>query len=215
MEVVMGATADNAHPTQTRLLAAVCDGSNQQAWADFHRIYAPLIAHYLHRRGLTPADIEDATQEILMIAYNGLRERVYERERGRFRAWLYGVARRKAMEAVRNRRRPSRTQAPDDDPHLDLLSGAETPPGEADREVWEQEWRYALLAEALRAVRTRLNPKVYAAFVGFGIQQRPAEEVAGELGVSVSTVYVYKSRGLDAVRAWVEEYEADREEDTP
>ena len=188
------------------------DQRDSQAWADFHRIYAPMISSFLRRMGLTNADTEDATQDILMIAHAALRDGTYDRSRGRFRAWLYGVARKKALEAHRKRRRPSRAQAVDRGDGIDLLSGIEDPSEEAERLIWEQEWRYAVLAEALRQVRPALSPNVFEAFVRFGVQRQPAEEVAAELGISTSSVYVYKQRALEAIRQWVARYEPGQED---
>jgi RNA polymerase sigma-70 factor (ECF subfamily) len=206
------AEPDSLHRTQTRLLEQVRDGQNRRAWSDFHRIYAPMLASFCRRMGLTEADTEDATQEILMTAHNALRERKYDPRKGRFRSWLYGVARNKALVAHRNRRRPSRAQAVETHDGIDLLSGIEDRHVEAERRIWEQEWRYALLAEAMRQVRHTLNEKVFLAFLQYAVECRSAEDVAAELDLSVSSVYVYKQRALEAIRRWVAAYE---EEDLP
>lgn len=205
----MTAEPDSLHRTQTRLLEQVRDGRNRQAWADFHRIYAPMISSFCRRMGLIEADTEDATQEILMAAHDALRDGKYDPRKGRFRAWLYGVARNKALVAHRDRRRPSRAQAVETDEGIDLLSGLEDQHPEAERRIWEQEWRYALLAEALRQVQPTLNEKVYLAFLRYGVACRPVEEVAAELDLSTSSVYVYKQRALDAIRAWIAAYDAE------
>ena len=204
---------DNPHPTQTHLLRQVRDAQNHQAWADFHRIYAPLISAFLQRMGLTDADQDDAAQEILMAAHEALRTGKYDPAKGRFRAWLYGVARNKALVAHRNRRRPSRVQAAQREDGIDLLGGIADPRQEAERCIWEQEWRYAILAEAMRQVRAGLGDKVFEVFVRYGVERRPADSVAAELGISTSSVYVYKKRALDAVRQWVARYECDEAED--
>lgn len=200
---------DSLHRTQTRLLEQVRDGRNRQAWADFHRIYAPMICSFCRRMGLTEADTDDATQEILLIAHEALRDGKYDPTKGRFRAWLYGVARNRSLVAHRNRRRPSRAQAVDTGDGIDLLSGLEDRHQEAERRIWEQEWRYALLAEAMRDLRHTLSEKVYQAFLGYAVECRPVGEVATELDLSTSSVYVYKQRALEAVRRWIEAYEQD------
>jgi len=200
---------DSLHRTQTRLLEQVRDGRNQQAWADFHRIYAPMIRAFCRRMGLTEADTDDATQDILMAAHDALRDHKYDPKKGRFRAWLYGVARNKALVAHRARRRPSRAQAIDTGDGIDLLSGLEDHHEEAEHHIWEQEWRYALLAEAMRQVRHTLSEKVFAAFLHYAVECRPVDEVATELGLTTSSVYVYKQRALEVIRRWIEAYEED------
>ncbi|MFQ5490865.1 MAG: RNA polymerase sigma factor [Phycisphaerae bacterium] len=203
-------TPDN-QPTRTRLLAAVRDGGNAEAWTDFHRLYAPLIEAFLRRMGLAGADVDDAKQEILMIAHAALRDGTYDRSRGRFRGWLCGVARNKALEAHRNRRRPSRAQSPGGPDGVDCLSGLPDKSQEAERLIWEQEWRLAVAGEAMRQVRATLNRKVWAAFVSYAVERRPVEEVAAELGIATSSVYVYKQRALQAIRRWIAEQVPERE----
>ena len=204
---VLSVEPDSLQRTQTRLLEQVRDGQNREAWADFHRIYGPMIRSFCRRMGLTEADTDDATQEILMTAHDALRDGKYDPRKGRFRAWLYGVARNKSLVAHRNRRRPSRAQAIEIDDGIDLLSGLEDHHQEAERRIWEQEWRYALLAEAMRQVRHTLSEKVFAAFLQYGIECRPVAEVAAELNLTTSSVYVYKQRALEALRSWIEAYE--------
>jgi RNA polymerase sigma factor (sigma-70 family) len=195
--------------TQTKLLWAVRDARDDQAWVDFYRIYAPMVRSFCKRLGLTDADADDGSQEILMLAHDHLRRGVYDPQKGRFRAWLYGIARKRALMARRARRRPTRAQAIPYDDGVDLLSGLEDKHEETEREIWEQEWRYALLEEALHHVQPSLGEKVFQAFVLYAIEQWPVEKVAGHLDLSPSSVYVYKSRVLEAVRDWIAQFEDD------
>ena len=200
--------------TQTSLLWAVRDAGNRQAWTDFHRIYAPLVRVFCRRLGLTDADADDATQELMMLAHDALCRGVYDPRKGRFRGWLYGVARKRALMAHRARRRPTRAQAVPTEDGLDLISGLEDKHDEAERRIWEQEWRYALLEEAMRQLQPTLPEKTFQAFVLYAVEQRPVEQVAAELRISASSVYVYKSRVLDAIREWTAGFEDD-EPDRP
>jgi RNA polymerase sigma-70 factor (ECF subfamily) len=198
--------------TQTDLLWAVRDAENGEAWADFYRIYAPMARNFLRRLGLNDTEVDDGVQDIILLARDTLRRRKYDPKKGRFRAWLYGVARKKALMIRRARMRPSRVQAVSRDSGVDLLSGLEDHHADAERKIWEQEWRYALLDEALRQLQPVLGEKVFQAFVLYAIHQWPPEKVAGDLGISTSSVYVYKSRALDAVRDWIARFEDDNAE---
>ncbi len=194
--------------TQTNLLQAVRDSQNREAWGDFYRIYAPMLGNFARRLGLDDANIDDVTQEVLMIAQRSLREERYDPAKGRFRTWLYGIARRQALAALRARHRRTRVQRVPAEGGIDLLAQLEDPHGEeAAQEIWRQEWRYALLEEALRHVRHRVGEKSFEAFSLFAIQQRPAQEVANQLGIAPASVYVYKSRVLEAIRQWIEQFE--------
>lgn len=193
--------------TQRNLLWAVRDARNRQAWVDFFGIYAPMVTGFVRRLGLPDADADDVTQEIMLIAQAALEKGTYKPEKGRFRAWLFGVARRQALIAHRARRRPSRAQMIARESGVNPLAQLEDPHAEADRLIWKQEWRYAVLGEALKHAERDTPPKEYQAFVRYAVELRPVEEVAKELGLSVSSVYVYKSRVLERLREWVEPYE--------
>lgn len=196
------------HTTQTSLLSAVRDSHNREAWGCFYRIYAPMLRHFARRLGLSDADTEDVTQEVLMAAHRSLQEGVYDPNKGRFRAWLYGIARRQSLAVLRARRRRTRAQLPDDEDGVDLLTQLQdTHSEDAVQEIWRQEWRYALLDEALRHIRSEVGEKPFAAFMHYAIERRPVQNVADLLGIAPSSVYVYKSRVLDAVRQWVEQFE--------
>lgn len=197
------------HTTQTNLLSAVRDSHNREAWGNFYRIYAPMLRHFARRVGLSDADAEDVTQESLMAAHHSLQESIYDPSKGRFRAWLYGIARRQCLVALRNRRRRTRAQhIPLDEEGVDLLTQLEDPHSdETMQEIWRQEWRYALLDEALRNIRSEVGEKPFAVFTQYAIERRPVQEVAAQLGITTSSVYVYKGRVLEAIRRWVDQFE--------
>ena len=56
------------------------------------------------------------------------------------------------------------------------------------------EWRKAVLEEALEELRSRVKFKTYQAFRLYGLQNRPAKDVAALLEVSEHQVHVAKSR---------------------
>ncbi len=195
--------------TQTNLLWAVCDSQNQKAWGDFYRIYAPMLRNFSRRLNLNETESEDVTQEILLIAHRSLKDGIYDPAKGRFRGWLYGIARKRAQMARRARCRPTRMQAEQYDDGSDLLSSLEDMHDEAIREIWEQEWRYALLEEALRQLKPSLGDNEFRSFELYAIQNWSVKKVADELNIAPASVYAYKNRVLNAIRKWIAQYEDD------
>jgi RNA polymerase sigma-70 factor (ECF subfamily) len=194
--------------TQTHLLWAVKDTRNKEAWVSFYRIYGTMVSHFVRRLGLSEADADDATQEVLLAAHKSLQEGLYDPAKGRFRNWLYGIARKRALVALRARARRTRVQSPPTATGAELLDLLEDKHGdEAAREVWEREWRYAILDEAMRHVQATTGDKEFKAFVLHAVENRPVQEVAEMLDISPSSVYVYKGRVLAAVRDWVAQFE--------
>ena len=202
-----GTTGVALDTTQRNLLWAVRDSGDQKAWVDFYGLYAPMVSGFLRRLGLPDADADDVTQEIMLIAQAALERGTYQPEKGRFRSWLFGVARRQAMIAHRARHRPTRAQMIDPGSGVNPLAQLEDRRAEADRLIWEQEWRYTLLSEALRHIRGQMPEKEYEAFVRYAVRREPVEEVAEILGLTASSVYVYKSRVLERLREWVEQFD--------
>jgi len=198
------------HTTQTNLLSAVRDSENREAWGHFYRIYAPMLRNFGRRLGVNETELDDLTQEVLMIAHRSLRDDIYDPTKGRFRMWLFGIARRQALAALRARGRRTRVQQParPDGEGIDLLAQIEDPRSEETmHQIWQQEWRYALLDEALRQIRTDVGEKEYEAFVLYAVNRQPAHKVAEQLGLTPSSVYVYKGRVLAAIQKWVEQFE--------
>jgi len=196
------------HTTQTNLLIEVKDSQNREAWGRFYRIYAPMLRHFAHRMGLSETDAEDLAQEVLIIVHRALQNNVYEKAKGSFRAYLYGIARRQALAALRHRNRPTRFQFVGPEDGISLIDQvADRHSEEMLQTLWEEEWRRALLSEALLHVRAEVSDKVFQAFLLYFVQNKPVEEVAGQLQLAPASVYVYKARIETALKEWVAKFE--------
>ena len=196
--------------TQTNLLQAVRDGQDANAWETFYRIYSTLVRNFARRMGLSDADTEDVVQDVLIAVHKSLRDNVYDRSQGAFHAWLYGITRRQALAKLRERNRRTRAQGVAEETGADLLDQIEDSNTEDEAlALWRQEWRYALLDEALRHVQTVTGEKEFQAFMMHAMQKQSADDVAAALGIAVASVYVYKRRVLTAVRQWIQQFEAE------
>jgi len=178
------------------------------AWSRFYRLYARMLRNFLRRMGLTEDETEDVTQEVLVVAHKSLQDGVYDRSRGKFRSWLYGIARRLALATLRARRRRTRVQWVDDSGDR-LLDRLEDKGEDAARKLWEEEWRYAMLDEGLRYAEQCVGDKAFQAFNLYAVEKQPVDEVARRLEIAPASVYVYKNRVLKAVRRWVSQYDED------
>lgn len=190
--------------TRTNLLWAVRDSQNGEAWLDFYRIYSAMVNRFARRLGLSDADADDVTQEVLMLAQKSLQTGTYDPARGGFRRWLYGIARRRSLAALRARCRRTRAQWIPGPDEVDLVERLRDTRGEeAHRQLWEQEWRYAVLDAALRQVEQEVGRKEFEAFTLLAVERRPVEEVAERLSITTSSAYVYKHRVMQAVKEYV------------
>jgi len=104
----MVSMSDLTDPLGTRpsLLSAMAR-QDDQAWAEFDRIYGPVLRGAAERRGLNRDEAQDVYQQVLLEIYQqiGSLDRRREVGRGLFRAWLF-IKTRWRSEDLRKRRLP-------------------------------------------------------------------------------------------------------------
>lgn len=123
------------------------------------------------RLGVPPASVEDAVQDVFLTAYRRMDQIHFEVSA---RAWLHGVTRRIAS---RYRRTAARL-------HRRIAAAAALPPPPCD----PPQDRLAAV-QHLERLLGRLGGRTRAAFEMAEILGMSGPEIAGELGISVSTVY--------------------------
>jgi RNA polymerase sigma-70 factor (ECF subfamily) len=197
----------SADSTQTSLLRAVADGTNQNAWQQFAKVYVPLIQHFATRWGLQEADAHDVVQETLLRIRQLLADGKYDPAKGRFRSWLRGIVIHRILSALEMRNRPTRARG-NGGMEVDALIDSVPIQGQDSLEAsWDSEWNTMILRFALDHARATVGDTAYEAFKLHALDGWPAEQVADHLGLAPSTVYVYKRRVLQAARQRAEEFE--------
>jgi RNA polymerase sigma-70 factor (ECF subfamily) len=187
--------------TSTILLQGLKDRTDDQAWREFDARYRPILLAVGRRLGLGPADTEDAAQETLLAFLAEYQSGRYQREMGRLRDWLAGIMAHKVQDA---RRRASRQQQA----MRNAAASGELSHAASDvQQAMEEEWTAALLRQCLERVRLDVTPQTIESFEMFALQERPAEQVARQLGVSVDVVYQNKRRVLTRIRELLPELE--------
>ncbi len=182
--------------TSTTLLEGLKDPGNRTVWRQYVERYRPLVVGYAAKLGVPPEEAEDVAQSALLAFSSAYRAGRYQREKGRLSAWLFGIATNEVRswrrrEAARGRHAGATEQA-------EAL--AELATDDALEELWRREWRDAVLWECMRALRRELQPETLRAFELFALRERPAEEVARELGLTPNAVFLAKRRVLARLR---------------
>ncbi|MEW6251673.1 MAG: sigma-70 family RNA polymerase sigma factor [Planctomycetota bacterium] len=190
--------------TSTVLLEGLRTAQNRTIWQQYVDRYRPVLVAHARRVGLSAADAEDVAQEALAAFCQAYRAGKYEREKGRLRDWLFGIARNQLSNWRRRQpRREMRIGGPGDE------SGVVGQlPGEDEWVcLWEQEWRDAVLRRCLEVVQTEVDPNTLTAFELFAAQGVPAKQVAERLGISPNAVFIAKHRVLRRIRELLPEME--------
>lgn len=181
--------------TSSSLLEGLLDGENHTRWHAYVERYRPLIVSFSRKQGLDGEEAEDVAQTSLLEFSKAYRAGSYDAGKGRLRSWLFGIVRRQLSNHRRARGRRAGRAVALETGHLEEV-------GEEDEleARWEGEWRKAVLAQSLGEVRVMVEPQTYAAFEEFAMKQRPAAEVAAELGITENAVFGAKRRVLQRLR---------------
>ncbi|MEZ6017988.1 MAG: sigma-70 family RNA polymerase sigma factor [Planctomycetota bacterium] len=185
----------------SRLLAELAVGGGESAWRELDARYRPGLQGFAARLGLLASDAEDVAQEVLTALAEACRDGAFVAGRGSLSAWLFAVARdrvrahwRRAALRAGARGESALGRVPDE-AHLS--------------DVWEAEWRAAILREALRRVRAEgaFGAGTLAAFQGLALEGRDAAAVGAELGLTANAVHQAKFRVAERLRAIVDALE--------
>ena len=162
---------------------------------------------FARRLGLPEADAVDVAQETTVQFIKEYREGKYDRERGRLRSWLLGIARYRVAGAYRKRAtsRVSRGES----------AIVDLPRDQEIEEAWDTERRMIILRAALDKLRntTKIAEKTIRAFEMVALQQQPTAQAAAELDMSENDVYLAKSRVASKLREIVAALETVYDED--
>jgi len=187
----------------TTLVLERLRSADDDAWNMFVARFRQPVVRFAADLGLPPHEAEDAAQETLAEFLRTYREGRYDREKGRLHSWLFGIARRVALNrgrklARQQQRSPAgqRTGFWDDIPDDAQL-----------QQTWDRSWQTSILEQCLRRVRADLEPRTVEAFELVALQERPAADVADELGMSRNAVFLAKHRVLKRIRELQEEIE--------
>jgi RNA polymerase sigma-70 factor (ECF subfamily) len=190
--------------TRPSLLVRIRDGADGEAWRLFVDLYGPLVYGLGRKHGLQDADAADLTQEVLQSVAAAVRSLVYDPRRGKFRGWLYTIARNRLLDFQRRKRL---VQGSGDSAVQELLEKQPAPePPEAD---WDREYERRVFAWAAERVRVDFRPSTWQAFWLTAVEGLSGEEAAEKLDMSIGAVQVARSRVLarlkETVRPLLEE----------
>jgi RNA polymerase sigma-70 factor (ECF subfamily) len=189
--------------TSPTLLVRLRRSADAQAWSQFVQIYSPLVYRYARRAGLQDSDAGDITQDVMHTVMRTIGDFNYDADRGAFRGWLRQVARSRIQDLFRRAHRQP-TGSGDTGVYEQL---AATAGPNDDEHYWEQEHRRCLFDWAAGQVQGEFQDGTWQAFWRTSVEGRETKDVAVELGLSVGSVYVARSRVLARLRKKVAQIE--------
>lgn len=178
------------YTTPVSLLQRLRESNAEEAWNRFVALYTPLLVCWAKRLGLADAEAADLVQDVFLVMLHKLPKFSY-RPGSRFRGWLWTVTLNKHRERQRMCKHPAVSEVATE------LKSAEQNPSDA---IEEAEYRSYLVERALQLMRTDFEPSTWQACWKYVAEDRPAAEVAAELGISVNAVHLAKARVLRRLR---------------
>ncbi len=191
------ADASSQPTTRPSLLLRLRDPRDAGAWHTFVHTYGPLVYGECRYRGLGHADAEDVTQKVFARVVSGIRAFDYRPEVGRFRDWLGTLVRNEV-----NRHLGKEVRTPDGRAATGAGVVLDGVPDRGEDGAWAEAFNARVLQVALERARPHFEGPTWRAFELAWLEDRPAAEVARELGQPLDWVYVAKSRVLK--RLWQE-----------
>ena len=183
--------------TSTTLLDGLRDVSNRSVWARFVSRYRPTVVRFGCRAGLREDEAENAAQEALKAFAIAYGQGKYQRDRGRLRDWLYGIASNHLKRAFRLR--PARERQ-----IVDGFGDVDTFDAPEEKDVlevlWEEEWRQSVICACLHEAQQVFECRTVEAFRQFVLDEQPARAVAESLGMTENAVYLAKHKVMKYLR---------------
>lgn len=165
------------------------------AWSEFRSHYGPVIAGFARRCGAPAQDVDDIVQDVITAFFAVSGEFVYDPSKGRFRGWLKTCTVRAALRRAGKNMR-FRGVAFDEVDQVEL----------AVEPIWDDIWEQQILARALDQLRINSGESLaFRAFEQYVLLDKPADEVARQLGTSVDNVHQSKTRMTRRLRELVAE----------
>lgn len=189
--------------TTSTILAALQDFENRNAWGGFVERFQPIIVGHARNLGFQAADAEDVAQTALMRFAAAYRDGGYDRAKGTLRNWMFTITNRVMVDHFRSsaRKKAVTTSAPDGD------MASITIEDEAAQKDFDEVWNREMLAKCLEKARMEFSYASYRAFVLLALHERPAVEIAKELGMTRRAVYLAKYRVLKRMTELQTEFE--------
>jgi RNA polymerase sigma-70 factor, ECF subfamily len=182
--------------TSVSLLERLVGTPSESDWRQLLELYQPLLRDWLAQAGVASADMDDLSQEILLVVYREVRG--FERRGpGAFRGWLRAILANRVRDHFR--RQKYHPTAIGGSEFLRILNDLEEA-GSALSRQWDREHDEHVAASLLRRVERDFAPTTWQAFCRHVLAGEPAARVAGELGLSLNSVLLAKSRVLKRVR---------------
>lgn len=185
----------NTHNTRVSLLYQLGEG-NSAAWSELDSLYRPLISGWLARYDLQRSDVDDLTQEVMVVVARQVESFQHNGNPGAFRNWLKTTA----INLARNYLRKKGVAKGKGTSSLqNMLEQLEDPESHVSSE-FNRAHDQVVVQRLMEHISSQFAPETLAVFKMHVFEGVSARETAERNGVPVSKVHVAKSRVMRKLR---------------
>ena len=183
--------------TSISLLNRLQQTDDSKNWNRLVELYAPLLRAWLRKYDVQDSDADDIVQEVLAAVMKELPNFQHNQRIGAFRSWLRTILANRVKLFWRSQKyRPLATGTSSLDDQLNQLQDDASEVSQ----MWNREHDEYVLQRLMKAVQPQFEAKTWEAFRRQVVDGEKANMLAGELDMSLSSVYMAKSRVLGALR---------------
>jgi RNA polymerase sigma-70 factor (ECF subfamily) len=190
--------------TRHSLVLRLKNHEDEEAWAEFVRIYEPLIFALAKHRGIQEADAQDLCQDVFQAVASAIER--WDPAKGRFRAWLFRIARNHLLKMLERQRRNGRGTG---NTSVQQMLEAHPQAEPAMQAEFVVAFKRRAFQWAADEVRGEFTASTWQAFWKTGVDNLRVRDVARELRLSEGAVYIARSRVLARLRAAVQRLTTD------
>lgn len=190
--------------TRSTLLSRVRKG-DEDSWAEFYDLYENYV-RAVALKSLPERDAKDVVQETMICVSKHIGSFVVDKQRGRFRTWLFVIVTSRIRDRLRrfNRDPIANASITDSDSRNEEtgtspLAALADPKSQNMDQIWEREWAETLLWRAVSTVRREVKPEHFQAYELCDLKGERPKDVARTLKVSEARVRLWAFRVRAAV----------------
>ena len=195
--------------TRHSLILRLSDRNDAEAWEQFVSIYRPLVFRLARMKGFQNVDAHEISQEVLIAVSQAVERWQPEPGRGRFRDWLFRIARNLMINFMT--RRHYQSIATGDSRVSDLLE-EQPDPSDLESTEFDLEYRREVFHWASKQVQQQVKDATWQAFWLTSVEQKTVARAAEILNLSIGAVHIARSRVRARLRQCVSQCEVLPEE---
>ncbi len=180
------------------------DKRDVEAWDQFVAIYEPLVYRLARAKGFQDADAREIVQEVMVAVSQAVERWEPDSERGRFRDWLFCIARNFMINYLTRRKYRSFGGGGSS---MDELLEQQPAPDTNESAEFDLEYRREIFRLAAEQVRDQVNADTWQAFWRTSVEDESVEAVAEQLGMTPGMVYTARSRVRARLRNEVQRFQ--------